>query len=174
MKALQIKGYLIGLIALGICFSCNNKKGDKNNQESTMEMTADTEAMNIEIVENYFTKNDQAPRVVQYFTIDNKEDFDQQFGLAKTMNNKVNDIDFKKHRIGAIVLPPTDLETTIEITEAERFGSGAIITYKINKGEKQSFSTIPTVVFKLPADNKLKTLEFRSDKDQKIINIPSL
>lgn len=174
MEAFILKRYLLGFLILSICFSCNNKKRDKDKNESTMEMTAETKPMEIEIVENYFTKNDMAPRVIQYFTIDNQDDFNKQFGIAKTMDNKVSSIDFKNNRIGAIVLPTTDKNTSIEITEAERFGSGAIITYEINEGDKQSFSITPTLIFKLPADNTLKTLEFKSNGDSKMINIPSI
>lgn len=173
MKTFKFTRPLLGVLIFSLCLSCNKEKKDKKSSESNMEMTAKTTPMEIEIVENYFTKNDMAPRVVQYFTIDNQEDFDKQFGAAKTMNNSITTIDFKKNRIGAIVMPTTDVQTTIEISDAQRFGSGAIITYQTIKGDKQSFSTIPTLIFKLPADNKLKTLEFKSDGDSKIITAPS-
>lgn len=173
MKTFRPNNPLFVLLILSLCISCNSEKKDKNNSENNMEMTAETEPLKIEIVENYFTKNDMTPRVIQYFTIDNQEDFDNQFGVAKTMDNAISTIDFDKTRIGAIVMPATDIKTSIEITQAERFGSGAIITYKTKQGDKQSFTTTPTLIFKLPVDNKLKTLEFKSGGDSKMITIPS-
>src|SRR5690606_41766865 len=110
MKTFKFTRPLLGVLIFSLCLSCNKEKKDKKSSESNMEMTAKSTPMEFEIVENYFTKNDMTPRVVQYFIIDNKENLDKQFAAAKTMNNSITIIDFKKNRNVEIVMKITDVK----------------------------------------------------------------
>ncbi|MDG3580777.1 hypothetical protein [Galbibacter pacificus] len=164
----------IAFIALSatMIMSCNNKKGN-NSDSSDNDFTraGKPETMKTEIVANYFPKKDIAPNVIQFFTIDNQQEFDQKFGAAKTMNNEVTQIDFNENRVGVILLPESNRKEIIEIDDAKRIGSSVIIEYNIEEGEEQSFTSMAVLIFKLPGDNRLKTVEFKSGDETNIVNV---
>lgn len=167
-----IRKIVLAVFATAMIVACGDKKGGKNSSESEFTRVGEPENMEVEVIENYFPKKEITPNVIQFYTIDNEKEFNQKFGVAKTMNNKVTPIDFSKNRVGVIILPETNKKTTIEIDDTERIGSGAVIEYEITEGEEQSFSTTPALIFKLPGDNRLKTIEFKAGKEVNVIGVP--
>lgn len=121
--------------------SCNDDKtkDHKENSESTIEM-----------VEGYFPKNNlQFNQPIRIITINNKQDFDQFFGIAKTMTNSVSEIDFEKNKVIAIVARPLDRKQTIHILETKLKNNKLAINYKLEIGEPQSSTSSSLKMFKV-------------------------
>lgn len=121
--------------------SCNDDKtkDHKENSEST-----------IEVMEGYFPKNNlQFNQPIRIITINNKQDFDQFFGIARTMTNSVSEIDFEKNKVVAIVARPLDRKQTIHIIETKLKNNKLAINYKLEIGEPQSSTSSSLKMFKV-------------------------
>jgi hypothetical protein len=66
--------------------------------------------------------------------------------MATTMgkDGKPTEIDFAKQYVIAVILPETDLMTTVEPVSLQKNETGEItLTYKSVVGQKQTFTTMP-------------------------------
>ena len=129
--------------------ACQNNNGstnlDNRNSESA-EVKSETKVEDIDFVllENYFIKNNVSNSVNP--KIETLEKFNEIFGMATTMGNdgKPTGIDFQKQYVIAMVLPETDLMTTIRPIRLQRNEIGGItLLYKTTVGQTQSFTTRP-------------------------------
>lgn len=97
-----------------------------------------------QIINNYFVKN--TVKKGQNRKIENQKEFDALFGSATTMgeNGKPTSIDFKKQNVVAIIGNTTPHNTSYEITSVAMGTMGTIIvSYKVNKGAKMTYSIRP-------------------------------
>ena len=103
---------------------------------------------------NYFFRNDAT--VPTSPLIDNRHDFDRLFGAAAFMgdNGRPTKIDFKKSFVIAVVLPETDVDTSIEIDDMTVDKSTLTLKYAVKTGNKNSYTTRPMAV--VVVDNKFK------------------
>jgi hypothetical protein len=98
------------------------------------------------VAKNYFVKN----TVTQLDNpkIESAEKFEAVFGMATVMgpDGKPSPIDFSKQNVIALVLPETDLATTLAPVSLQNDARGNIVfTYKKTTGAKQSYSTRPSL-----------------------------
>jgi hypothetical protein len=96
------------------------------------------------IAQNYFVKNtvDSVPDP----KIETEEDLKEYFGFSTTMgqNGKPTVIDFSSQFAIALVLPVTDLATTIQPVGLEKGKDASIqVRYRIEVGSKQSYTSRP-------------------------------
>ncbi len=97
-----------------------------------------------QIINNYFVKN--TVKKGQNRKIENQKEFDALFGSATTMgeNGKPTSIDFKKQNVVAIIGNTTSYNTSYEITGVAMGTMGTVIvSYKVNKGAKMTYSIRP-------------------------------
>ena len=99
------------------------------------------------VAKNYFVKN--TVEKLDNPKIETADKFHEIFGMATTMgqDGKPTEIDFTKQYVIAVLLPETDLLTTVEPVSLQRDKAGEItLTYKSVVGHKQSFTTKPNFV----------------------------
>jgi hypothetical protein len=126
---------------------CQSKK-ESNIQQSNPEKTQiAVEKIPFVIAQNYFLKNtvDTIPNP----KIETEEVFNSYFGMATTMNKNGNptSIDFTKEYVIAVVLPKTDIATTILPVSLKKGSNNSLFfEYKIELGDKQSYTSRPLLL----------------------------
>ena len=97
------------------------------------------------VAKNYFVKN-TIDKLVNP-KIETAEKFNEIYGMATTMgkDGKPTEIDFKKQYVIAVILPETDLMTTIDPVSLQKDDNGKItLTYKKVVGQKQTYTIKPS------------------------------
>lgn len=113
---------------------------------------------------HFFVKNGiEKDSTTKTLVIDSKKEFDKYFGIAKTMNSTIPEIDFKNDVVLAIIGETTDSKTAITIISSKLVGDKVTVKYDITKGEKQSFSHTPLLLFSAPLRGK--NIEFILNKN---------
>lgn len=144
------KQFIISVFVMGsVLVACQNTKkiGQKESQNSvTVETQKESRKTSIAftVARNYFVKNNAGK--LHNPKIETAEEFNKIFGMATTMgkDGKPTTIDFTKQYVIAVVLPETDLATTVEPVSLRRNEKGEItLMYKTVVGQKQSYTTIP-------------------------------
>ncbi|MFV0531105.1 MAG: hypothetical protein ACK5MD_06665 [Flavobacteriales bacterium] len=169
-----MKNIILWLFTIGI-ISCNSENTPKNISQMN-DTSANRYAQNFELqqLEGYFLKNDiSLEKDVNSMVFSTEEEFNAYFGVAKTMNNTVPPIDFNTERVAAILITPTNLKIDFSIINTQKTGTELQVVYTLIKGKKQSFTTAPVYLFKIPKNNTLQSIEFVYDNDHNIIAFPS-
>ncbi len=99
------------------------------------------------MAKNYFVHNTVTK--IDNPKMETAEKFSEIFGMATTMGitGKPTEIDFSKQFVIAVILPETDLSTTIyPISLLKNTKNEIILHYKSVVGEKQSFTTRPNLI----------------------------
>lgn len=141
-----------------ILLSCMNnaqQESHQNHNETQKENSATAQNVSYTVLKNYFVKNTVGEW--KETRIDTQEKFDEVFGAATVMGEqgKPTSIDFSKESVITIILPETDVETTIVPISISKDKSGNLtFNYKVKKGNKLSFTTRPN--FALKINNKEK------------------
>lgn len=92
---------LISLMMLITSSSCDSTK--KINAIGN-----DTSLLELTYLEGYFSRNDIAfDSEIKHIVVTGQADFDNFFGIAKTMDNTIFEIDFQKENIAAVILRPS-------------------------------------------------------------------
>ncbi len=96
------------------------------------------------IAQNYFVKNDVKEN--NAFKITSQAELDASYGIGRTMsdNSKPTVIDFSKSFAIAVLAPVSDEISGIRIEYLQKGKDSLFLQYKIEKGQKQSFSTRQT------------------------------
>ncbi len=120
MKRLPIAGLLLFLAACGP----NTSRSDEHSssEDSTNAAPANV-VMQKDVVirplSGYFVNNTvKFTDSVQCWVINNPEEMKKVFGMAKTMTNTIDTIDFSQNLLAAVVLQPSDLTQHIELTRS--------------------------------------------------------
>lgn len=135
-----------------ISASCGSKK---NSAESGIKIT---------IYSNYFLKNNyKQEKAVDLIVLNDKVIFNNIFGIAKTMSNEIVSPDFDAEFVLAIAAEPTNIKTDIHLDKVQQKGSEILIYATILKGEEQSFSSNPLVIFSIPRDESIEKAQLYID-----------
>ncbi|WNJ18408.1 hypothetical protein [Pontibacter sp. G13] len=137
-----------------------------SNQESKADsVTPSTEAINSEdqaqsinptYLQGYFVKNDvMLQDSVEFRTFASQEALETVFGIAKTMDNEITQIDFTQNAVAAIITMASHSAHRIEITDVEAQGSKWVIHYEFHIAPEQSFNTQAAVALEIPSDIKI-------------------
>ncbi len=139
-------------IATSLFFTaCQNSPKSDSNKQRANERTgtpAKVELTDIafNVAKNYFIKNTVTN--LEDPKIETLEKFNELFGMATTMgkDGKPTEIDFTKQYVIAVVLPETDLQTTIDPVSLQRNEKGEItLSYRIVVGQKRTFTILPNL-----------------------------
>jgi hypothetical protein len=144
-----MKTQLITLLAIVLtsATACQSKKETilkPANQEIT---EAAAEAIPYVVAHNYFVKN--TVESIENPKIETEEVFNTYFGMAATMNKdgKPTAIDFAKEYVIAVVLPKSDIATTIiPVSLKKETDNGILFKYQIESVNKQSFISKPVLL----------------------------
>jgi ABC-type uncharacterized transport system substrate-binding protein len=135
-----MKKVLLAFAAMMVMAACGNEQTNAPEGNVANEVT-------FEVAKNYFFKkgSDVLPEGQK---ITSEEAFNNLFGMATTMgkDGKPTPIDFSKQFVLAIVLPVTDFSTEINPVKLEEKGNSLLYSYKVKKGEKQTFNMQPVSI----------------------------
>ncbi len=148
-------------IAIAACLAIlacktNNNTEKKDTPQVDSPNTYETRPMDVPytIAEKYFLKNDVAE--IPNPKIERAEVFNSYFGMATTMGSggKPTAIDFDVKYVVAVMQPPTDISTTIIPVSLKKLNPRQIeFAYKIEKGEKLSYTMSPNLIVVVDRSN---------------------
>lgn len=130
----------------------------KTNEENTTPTPPILGKIDYVQLHNYFIKN-TVKKVKTKIT--SQKEFDSYFGAATVMgtNGKPTSIDFTKQTVIAISKEATNYNTSIEITGVALGSMGDIIvSYKISKGTKQTYTSRPLALLVIDKNNTGKVI----------------
>ena len=173
MKKLIINCFIISSI-----ISCNSKPelistSDKI-ESSKINSLQNWKDFTIIPLKGYFLKNTiTLPQNVNTKVFNSQEEFDSYFGIAKTMDNTIAPINFEDERVASILLGPTDQNIAIKSKEVKYIDKELQVQFEIIKDDKyQSYTTTPILLFKIPKNNDLTSIEFIHDNTFNTITFP--
>ena len=99
-----------------------------------------------EVVKNYFIRTDASFPDSPLITT--QEQFDSLFGAAAFMgkDGQPTHIDFDRQSVIAVVLPETDIETTLRPLSLTRSGGTMTFTYGKEENDKMSYTIRPVLL----------------------------
>ncbi len=113
----------------------------------SMTRNLEADAVTVPYIEmrNYYVLNDYEHAKVERKIIKNEEEFSKVFGEAAFMgvDGEPTIINFKKQFVLAVLLPETATATNIYPLSVLQNGNAVIFNYKVERGEKQSYTTNP-------------------------------
>jgi hypothetical protein len=144
MKTQLIILVLLVFVSATACQSKKESNLQTRNQEKTQ---IEVDSIPYVIAQNYFVKN--TVNTILNPKIDTEEVFNSYFGMATTMgeNGKPTKIDFDKEYVIAVVLPKTDIATTILPVSLKKGSNNSLVfEYKIELNDKQSYTSRPLLL----------------------------
>ncbi len=105
-----------------------------------------SEDVPFEVVKNYFFRNDDEIPASPLITT--QEQFDSLFGAAAFMgkDGQPTHVDFDRQSVIAVVLPETDIETTLRPLSLTRSGGSLTFTYGKEENDKLSYTIRPVLL----------------------------
>lgn len=162
VKVVAIASFLF--IACQSSPKTDNKDEINNTEVLKAQDISKTTDISFVLAKNYFVKD--TIDKLDNPKIDTAEKFNEIFGMATTMgrDGKPTEIDFNKQYVIAVVLPETDLMTTIDPVSLQKDGNGKItLTYKKVVGQKQTYTIKPS--FEIIVDKTENgTIELKEQK----------
>jgi hypothetical protein len=128
------------------CIEGTKKENAENLDTNTVETTQKRTDIPFTLAKNYFVLNTVG--TLDNPKIENSENFNKIFGMATTMgaDGKPTDIDFKTQFVIGVILPETNVMTTIEPVSLQKNDEGEILfTYKKVVAEKLSGTIRPSI-----------------------------
>ena len=149
------------LIVIIVMLSCNNTK---NIAASSIGLVP---------LDNYFVKNNVTlTDDTTYEAITSNVTFENNFGVAKTMDNKIITPDFNGQTVVAVILKPTNKNVSVKLLKATLAGKDLNIYYSIsNNGADLTYTQTPTAIATVPRALDAKNVNFFS-QDVKVKTIP--
>ena len=117
----------------------NGRAGLVGLQEATREIGV---AVPYRRLENHFYQG-KNQGYLRADLVTNREAFEKAFHPAPLNGRNAVPPDFTQDCLLSVVDKETDRQTTIAIVSVERLGTELIVTFKVTRGEKQTFTTIP-------------------------------
>ena len=111
-------------------------------------------------LENYYVRNDVDCSKQQRLILDNKADFEGFFGMAATMGGLPTDINWNKQYVVALILPETNRMTTITPVDVRQDGDKVVVCYKVDRGEKTTYTMVPFTAVALDKPATSQQLRF--------------
>jgi hypothetical protein len=148
--------FTVLLIPILVCVSCqsNSNSGSSSQQDNTLKdsLVGTSDTLGLEVpfteAERYFVNNTYSNTQIDELKIDTQEEFDRIFGMAAVMgeDGTPTSIDFAKEYVLAVIGTVTDKKTTIKANHVFVQGGEVILKYRLEEGEKQSYTTHPNLL----------------------------
>ena len=122
-------------------------------------------------LKGYFAKNTvRFNNNFKHIVLTNQHDFDNYFGIAKTMKNKIDKVDFNKSLVVAIMTKPADVSKKIEPVYCDLEGNKLTIKYKITEGKENSFKSTGLYLAAISKDG-ISSVTFRTRNEVELIEV---
>ena len=105
----------------------------------------------------------------KHVVVENQKDFDKYFGVAKTMKNKVDKVNFEENSIIAIMTKPSNISKEIELVYYEFDGDKLFIQYKIREGAQNTYESTGLYLAIIPKG--VASVKFKSRYNVGVVNI---
>ena len=144
MNKMTIKTVSVMILSVSLFGACQtNQKKEQNIEAPVKEInTPDRKEIHFIVADRYFVNN--TVKSIDNPKITTKKEFDNLFGMATAMgtNGLPTEIDFTKQYVIAVIQPETDIDTRLTPVSLQYNNKNEIVfSYKISKGEKQTYVT---------------------------------
>ncbi len=165
-----MKNITLGFLTIGLITCTSKDSSVSQGINSNKKLLIVNKDFKLQLLEGYFLKNHVTLQDdINTMVFNTKEDFDNYFGIAKTMDSIISPIDFNKERVAGVLINPTDIKIEFSVISVKEVDTSLQIVYTLIKGEKQSFITTPIYLFKIPKNNTLQSIEFVYDNHHSTI-----
>lgn len=115
------------------------------NCSTTRKLEADAVPMGYTELQNYYVSNTVSVKQPFRHVFTTEEEFSRYFGEAATMspNGQPTVVNWGTQYVLAVINPSTDRATRMYPVSVLQNGDAIIFNYKVEKGEKQSYTTTP-------------------------------
>jgi len=136
--------------------------------------TAQAEApkKRVEELNGYFVKNTvkfNENYDFKHLVVTNQEDFDRYFGIARTMQNQVDEVNFVENSVIAIMTKPSNIAKKTGLVYHEFDGDNLFILYKIIEGDKNPYQSTSLYLATIPKN--ITQVKFKSRYNVGIVNV---
>lgn len=111
---------------------------------------------------NYYVVNSHKPKKLERKIINTEEEFRNIFGEAAVMGADGNPtpVNFKTQFVLAVILPETNRVVSMYPENVLENGNAVIFNYKVDKGEKTSYTMVPFTAIALDRPLEMLSMEF--------------
>lgn len=169
---MKIKKVIILVAVVGSITACCNSKKRENDDNIVFDKkdTIHMGATRFEELKGYFVKNTvEYKKDFMYIAVTNQKDFDANFGVAKTMHNKVTSLDFDKFNVAGILIAPTNKIEKIKLNKYTSDKDILIVEFELEKGSDKSFNSGAILLFKIP--KSINSIDFIFNNQSEIIKV---
>ncbi len=162
MKVLKLTCCLLCISMMVACSSKTSKKTDPQpDSTATVEVAPQVFPVTVQTLNGYFLKNTyKLAEDTSCVLFADQASFDTAFGVAKTMNNKVDKPEFDKDVVAAVAMKATKTKTEIAISKAEKVGEMINVYVEVTTGDALTYTMQPLVVFSFPKEAGINSVNF--------------
>ena len=162
---LAIKAFIIVLI-MG-CSAVYSEEQDRSG-----DMGTEKEKIEIKELKGYFPKNTikfDDNYNFKHLAVTSQEEFDQYFGVSKTMQNEIDKVNFNKNSVIAIMTKPSNISKEIKLIYYEFDSGNLFILYHIREGSANSYKSTALYLATIPKG--VSTITFKSRYNIQIMKV---
>ncbi|RPD40255.1 hypothetical protein [Chitinophaga barathri] len=161
MKNLLYAGGLILLVACGPNTSQNTVTREEEQADTTNEVVNFQKDVVVTPLSGYFVKNTvKQSDSIACWVINDAQEMKDVFGMAKTVSNTIDTVDFSSHLLTAVTLRLSSLEQKIELSSSKQDGNTVELHFIImEEGEPRSFTSAMAWLGAIPKTG-VKTVKF--------------
>lgn len=177
-KGMILAGWMMMILA-----ACGPNSSQTTERRVGSNDSTDVDSLNVQelkqvsfrVLSNYFVKNrGKQSDTAACFIFNSAAERDSILGIAKTMKNRIDTIDFESEIMAAVTLTPTELTQSLELRSATMSEDAVNLHFAIQQDTtpKKSFTTATVWVGAIPRDMNVKKVKFYShDKLMESINV---
>lgn len=161
------------IIVLMACGPNSSQMGDKSKDPGDSATNAPT-ALTVRPIEGYFVKNTiKQNDSVTCWLISSAVEQDSILGMAKTMTNTIDTIDFSREIIAAVVIRPSELTQSIRLASSEITDDEVRLHFAIKADTpKRTFTAAALWMAAFPKTPAVKAVKFyNGDKLMRTLDV---
>ena len=165
------KFLLFAVVLLLLC-SCADVIAETTSLEPGKEGETIAKKPIVEKLSGYFAKNTvkfDDNYDFKHLVVTNPKDFDKYFGIAKTMNNQVDKVNFAENSVIAIITRPANISRKIDLIYSELKADRLLIRYHIREGSKNTYAATGLYLATIPRD--VAQVKFQSRYNVGIVDV---
>ena len=164
--------FLLFAVVLVLLCSCVDVSPETTGLEPGKEVETIAEKPIVEKLNGYFVKNTvnfDDNYDFKHIVITNQKDFDKYFGIAKTMTNQVDKVNFAENYVIAIITRPAKISRKIDLIYCELNDDRLLIKYHIREGSKNPYAASGLYLATIPRN--VVQVKFQSRYNVGIVDV---
>jgi hypothetical protein len=123
-----------------------------------------------EELRGYFVKNSVTfADSFKHVVVSNQKDFEKYFGIARTMNNETDKVNFDENAVIAILTKPSLVTHKIAIIYCDLADGKLTVKYKISEGAENSFKSSGLRLLSIP--RSITSVVFKTRYNIELIDV---